>query len=212
MGLLTAALPAAPDGTNEPDLPIAAAVFLLAAFGFGIALTQVIISRQYTGRVQGNPYTWALRRFVPWVLTLALVLAATFLGMLALLIPGIYIGVRLFWADEFALTHQAGPLQALKESWNLTKNNAGAVFTFQFLAGLAAYLVIIAGVLLLAGMELAIDALGRPEYLGPLEITLILLVIFVGYGALHAPEIVRLYGMRAERARSVITATTTLNI
>jgi hypothetical protein len=79
-------------------------------------------------------------------------------------------------------------------------------------AGLAAYLILLGGILLLAGFELVLDALGRPSYLQPVEITFIFLVIFVGYGALHSPEIVRLYGMRAEQAAGTASIAKTLGV
>ena len=34
-------------------------------------------------------------------------------GFLLLIVPGIVLSVRLFWADEFALVHSASPLAAL---------------------------------------------------------------------------------------------------
>ena len=179
---------------------------------FGIALTQVILSQRYTRLVQGNPYTWTLRRFVPWVLTWIICFAAIVLGTLALLIPGIILGLRLFWADEFALIHRAGPIQALKESWKLTSGNIGSLFVFQFLAGLAAYVVLIPmGILVLAFMVLVL-LLGSPEYLLPLENALIYLMIFVGYGGLHGPEIVYFYGMRAEQSRSLVRSAKVLDV
>ncbi len=132
--------------------------------------------------------------------------------MLALVIPGIYIGFRLFWADEFALTHEVNPIQALKDSWELTKGNVGDIFRFQFIAGLAAYAVLIPGILLLASLGLVGNVLGNPSYLEPVVVTLSFLVVFVGYGALHSPEIVRLYGMRAEQAAGVASTGKTLGI
>ena len=185
---------------------------LLLMLAFGIALTQVILSQRYTRLVQGNPYTWTLRRFVPWVLTWIICFAAIILGTLALLIPGIILGLRLFWADEFALVHRAGPIQALKESWKLTRGNIGSIFGFQFLAGLAAYVVLIPiGVLFLA-LAALVQLLGSSEYSGPLEFTLVYLMIFVGYGGLHGPEIVYFYGMRAEQSRSLVGSTKVLDV
>ena len=57
-------------------------IFLMLAFG--IALTQVILSQRYTRLVQGDPYTWTLRRFVPWTLSWIICFAAIVLGTLAL--------------------------------------------------------------------------------------------------------------------------------
>ena len=204
--------------SGQSTLADSATVVAGLAWVFGFVLTQVVVSQKYTGLVQGNPYVWTLRRFVPWALSITIVLAATWLGTLALVLPGIYLLLRLFWADEFALIHRAGPFQALKESWQLTRGNVGSMIRFQFLAGLAAFVVLIAG----AGLFVAVSAtlvqlLGRPGahtlvWLKPAVLTLVWLMIFVFYGVGHAFEIVYLYGMRAERARSLVGSTKVLDV
>ena len=198
------------DESGETRVSDTAAFVLLLGFGFGVALTQVILSRQYSGLIKGNVYLWTLRRFVPWALSLAIVFVITVLGMMAFLLPGMYLALRLFWADEFVLVHQSGPLRALRESWELTQGEAGPVFRFQFLAGLAAYLVFIGGAVVLAAVGTLGRLLASPRYWEPATFVCIWLVIFVGYGALHASEIVYLYGMRADRASSLAASTTTL--
>lgn len=184
-------------------------IVVLLTFFFGIALTQVLLTQAYVELVRGNPYLWAVRRFLPWAATWVILMIAVFAGFIALIIPGIIIGLRLFWADEFALVHQAGPFTALKESWQLTRGSAGDIFKFQFLCGIVANLIFIAAGLVLAIFEFATTSLGQLEVVSK---TLTFLVFFLGYAALHAPEIVYFYGMRAERARSVVESTKILNI
>ena len=202
-----------PEDLSEPTsgeegyilLSCGAAILFLAVFLFGFAYTQVILSQRYSGHVQGDAFLWTIKRFIPWIATLAIYLTAVFVGMFALLVPGIWLGVRLFWVDEFVLVHRAGPIQAIKESWQLTDGNFGAIFGFQFVAGWASWLVFAcAGIVI--GIVTAV--LGEPDILGPIHLTvmgssLVFLVIFLAYGALHAPELVYLYGMRADRSRSL---------
>ena len=176
-------------------------LFLLVGLAFGIALVQVVLSQRHTGLVKGNPYMWTLQRFVPWVLVEVNVFVITMLGTIALILPGMYLGLRLFWADEFALVHRAGPLQALKDSWRLTEGEAGPIFKFQFIAGWAAYLVLIVGGLLFIFFQYTLELVDFPSFSGPVEQSLAYALIFVGYGAVHAPEIVHFYGMRAEASR-----------
>ena len=231
--LLSDLMPGAESGQSTVAYGARVVVFLLA-LAFGIALTQVVLSRQYSGLVQGNPYVWTLRRFVPWVLTWIICLAAIFLGTLALVLPGIYVGLRLFWADEFALIHRKGPVQALKESWELTRGHAGSIFLFQFLAGLVASVLALAALFLAYLAPLMLYVWGFSEvlkegsgilqnvaaaflaehsyFLRTLPPTFFWLLFFVGYGALHAPQIVYLYGMRAERARSLVGSTKVLDV
>ena len=232
------ALPAAEGGeTTETTVSGGAAILMLLMLAFlmlafGIALTQVILSQCYTRLVQGNPYVWTFRRFVPWTLSIIIVFAAMFLGMspivfaamflvflgmpalvmslvmLLVVQPAIYLGLRLFWADEFALVHRAGPIQALKESWQLTKGNVGSIIRFQFLSGLVANLVLMV-VMSFGVLVLLLVRLGSSGYL---EATLGFLIIFVCYGGLHAPEIVYLYGMRAQESSSLVRYGKVLNL
>ena len=118
----------------------ASVVVSLLALAFGIALTQVVLSRQYSGLVQGNPYVWTLRRFVPWTLTTIIVWAAE--------LGGIYLGLKVFWADELALIRRKGPVQALKESWELTGGHEVSIFLFQFLVGVVGCVVLIVALFL----------------------------------------------------------------
>lgn len=46
-----------------------------------------------------------------------------FLGFLALIIPGIVFAVRLQFVSFLIVEKQMGPIEAIKESWKLTKNN-----------------------------------------------------------------------------------------
>jgi hypothetical protein len=206
MGLLGSLIPGPEGVTGAESFRVlgGTAIFLLLMFAFGIALTQVILSQQYTGLVKGNPYWWTLQRFIPWALTAIIALAAAFLGMLAFIVPGIIIGLRLFWADEFALVHQAGPLDAITNSWQLTRGKMGAIFIFQFLAGLASSVVLIGGGVIITLSNAAIQVLGSSYSLELVELTVAYLVIFVGYGSLHGPEIAYFYGMRT---RSVVRST-----
>lgn len=185
------------DVAGEEVLSGGSVLIVMLTFVFGIALTQVILTQAYTGLVKGNPYLWTMRRFLPWVATWILLVIAIFAGFMALIIPGILISLRLFWADEFVLIHQAGPFVALKESWQLTRGSSGDIFKFQFLCGLMANLTLIGAALVLAAVGFATASLGQFQVV---DGTLTSLVVFLSYSALHAPEIVYFYGVRAKRA------------
>jgi hypothetical protein len=182
---------------------------LVALASVGVAMTQVVMTEKHTGLVRGNPYLWALKRFVPWLITLSLAIAATIAGYLLLILPGIYVALRLFWADEFVLIHGSGPIRGLKDSWELTRESAGSIFAFQFLAGLAAYVIVLPFILLIAIII--------PMATGFEGGVLFLLVfscwaVFTVYAGLHAPEVVYFYGMRAQQATTLGESTKTLGI
>jgi hypothetical protein len=112
--------------------------FLAAAPASG-----VLLSRAYAENERGTPWPYVGPGYLPWLLASACFVAGVGLGTLSLIVPGILIGVRLFWADEFALVHGYGPVSAIRESLDLTRGRAGQIFGFQFTLGFAEYLVLI---------------------------------------------------------------------
>lgn len=198
------------DPVSASTFEMGDALFWITA-AFGVALVQVVLTQKYSGHAPGNPLLWTIKRFLPWCAAVALAWGLIIAGYLALFVPGIYLSLRLFWAEEFTLAHGASPLGALRESWALTRDSAGAVFGFQFLAGLAAY-----GVILVMGLAAALvaSAAGFVSniYTEPLQTTFVFWALLIGYAGLHAPEIVYLYGMRAERANTFASSSRTLDI
>jgi hypothetical protein len=192
-----------PAGPLAPAIGFGFVLLVLFAGAFGVALVGVILSARHTGCVHGPPYALVARRFLPWLATWVLMIAIAFAGYLLLIFPGIYLSLRLFWADEFALVHDRNPIAALRASWELTRKQAGEIFIFQFLLGFAQYLILIPAVLVLAVLIGGLDAISPPsdpDTIGGLHAVVLLFVGFVAYGAMHGPEIVKFYGMRAARA------------
>jgi hypothetical protein len=174
------------------------AVLILALGVYGVAVLQVVVTWEHTRHRRGNAFLFALRGFLPWLAAAALATAASLVAMIALIIPGIYVSLRLFWADEFALLHGMNPVRAVKESWRLTKDEAGSILVFQFLTGLAAYLVIIV-VFVVAALLVAVLGLvpGAGEFLGT---TVLFWSLLMGYAGIHCPEVAYFYGLRAQQS------------
>jgi uncharacterized membrane protein len=90
-------------------------------------------------------------RLTDWKLVLKLItgnLLSTviiILGFLALIIPGIVFAVRLQYISFLIIDKQLGPIQAIKASWKLTKNNFYSLLGF----GIVSLLLNLFGVLLL---------------------------------------------------------------
>ncbi len=187
--------PTEPVGETTGTVSLPTTIASLTGFVFGLAVVATVLSKEHTGVIRGNVYTWVLRRIASWVLSWLLVLMAVFLGTIALIVPGIIAGLRLFWADEFALAHRCDPVTSLKESWALTRDQATAVFSFQLLAGVAAWGTILAGVALATALQWLFLQLGDVGV--ALSLLALLLLAFLGYGLIHAPEVAKFYGMRA---------------
>ncbi|WP_372831022.1 hypothetical protein [Pontibacterium sp.] len=77
-----------------------------------------------------------------WALLLVFIFSgfAIFSGLLFLIIPGLFIMMRLAFADYICVTEQKGPVQALKESWERTQD-----YFWILLNGLAILFVVISG-------------------------------------------------------------------
>lgn len=189
-----------PEEEESAYLPnwVWAVVAVLGAYGF--ALTAVLFSQRYTRRIQGDVYLLALKRLIPWLATLAIATAASFVGFMLLVLPGIYIAIRLFWADEFALAFGYGPIRALSASWKLTEHDFGSVFWFQLRAGWATYpvLLLVFGAFVVIGLAVGFLAEALSISLSLVLVTLMVAVIFQAYGLLHGPELARFYGKLAK--------------
>lgn len=128
-----------------------------------------------------------------------------FLGCASIFAMGITIWVvslRFFWADEYALAHEAGPIEALRESWNLTRNGAWQIFSFQFLIGVLLYPTLLIAVFVFTVILVPLGFLTDlgPGWLAELCIlTLGFVIFFIAYASLHAPELAFFYGIRAAR-------------
>jgi hypothetical protein len=173
---------------------------LWVCFALAAAAVAVLLSRAYTGLPGGSPWAQVASRFLPWLISWILFGAGVILGSLLLIIPGIIAGVRLFWADEFALIHRHGPLSALRESVELTRGQTARVFTFQIALGFAEYLVLIPVILGFIGAGAVAESLPS-GLLTTVALSTFLSVLSVNaYASVHAPEIVYFYGLRALRA------------
>jgi hypothetical protein len=212
MGIIVVLLP---ETDPEAELTLAeglGSLTLLALFAYSFALVQVVLSQQYVGLVRGNLYLWTLRRFLPWCLASTIVGMLALAGFLLFVVPGVYLSLRLCWVGEFALVHRFGPLQSIRESWRLTKDNAGSIFKFQFLAGLAANLILFAGAIVITGLAAVIELAGSHPFLDPVGGTVVWLAFLVGYGAFEGPEVIYFYGMRAEQAVSLAESRSTFDL
>jgi competence protein ComGC len=187
------------DAASPPSLLI---FWLLLAYGGAVAGT--ILTQRYTGFNSGNPYTWAARRFLPWIAVWVLVIAFTIAGFFLLIVPGVIISMRLIWADEFVLTHSFSPFSALRASWKLTKGRVSETFAFQFVLGLAENVILIPGLVLIALIPMILSLIGAQTTAVGSFITTTLTVTFllVMYTSFHAPEVVYFYSSRAAGAES----------
>ncbi len=181
-------------------------VFLLGAFG--CSAVALLLARKHTGEGEGSIWLQALKRF-PFLVTTWLMMAVVVaLGYLALIVPGIFLAMRLFWADELALVHGRNPVAAFRESWDLTRGITLHVFFFQFVLGLGFYLLLIPFGILWFGGALVLMIFGDVsggaevgEFLGAFWGAVCLIAL---YGLIHAFEVVKFYSLRERRAELTV--------
>lgn len=117
-----------------------------------------------------------------WALLLVFIFSgfAIFSGLLFLIIPGLFIMMRLAFADYICVTEQKGPIQALKESWERTQD-----YFWMLLNGLAILFVVI------SGTEMALEMLLRNAELldGPIRA-----LINIVFSVLNT--VITIYGFR----------------
>ncbi len=58
------------------------------------------------------------------------------LGMLALIVPGIILAIKFSFVDYFIVDKKTGPIEAIKQSWQITKRNKLKLLLFFFVLGL----------------------------------------------------------------------------
>jgi len=181
----------AQDGTIPVGFTVA--FFFFGVYGF--LVTASVITQQYTNYAQGSVFVWAIQRLIPWAMTWALVGIVVGIGYVFFVIPGVYLALRLFWADEYALAHGDPPWRAMKESWLLTDGEVGEVFKFQLIAWLLGSAVFLSGWGVFFVLATVLPFLGNwtvrfaPFFIG--------LIFYVCYGLVHSMQLVEFYGLRA---------------
>lgn len=91
---------------------------------------------------------WAPKMFWSFLLASLLTGAAVLFGLILLIIPGIIAAVGLLFVKYVVVDRELGPIEALKESWAITKGNR------MKLLGLLALIILmnIAGAIVLVGL------------------------------------------------------------
>jgi hypothetical protein len=135
------------------NIPILGGIITIVGHGLGIVF---VAERLETTRTRGDD-SLGIRLIVLFVNGL-IVVAAVIVGLIMLVVPGLYLWARFYLAPPAILIDHEGPVEALGESWSRTAGNTVTVF---LVAGSIAVLtLVVAAVVLLAvagGPDAAID-------------------------------------------------------
>jgi hypothetical protein len=164
-----------------------------------VIVTAAIISTAHTSDDPKTAPSLAARRFVPWATTLLMVGFLVLAGYLLFIIPGIYIAIRLFWADEFSLIHNQSPVASIRSSWRLTQGAVADVFGFQIKLGfvqLAAWLPAIIVITVVINL-LDASGIGATSHTS-IGLGVTAFAFTLAYAFSHACGVVFFYGLRAD--------------
>lgn len=99
----------------------------------------ILVNRSLTGQTTDirEAVAMAWRRAVPLILTTLLLLVILLPAFVILLIPGIYLSVRLFATQYAVILEHKSPTEALSASWELTQGHWWSIFLTTFAISLA---------------------------------------------------------------------------
>ena len=123
-----ALIPASQAGLQTSVLLIGGIAGVFVTLWASIRLFQVIFSLEDSKAVTEKTTATAMALILPLVLVGILQGLATLGGFILLIIPGIYIGVRLGFSQLLVIDGNKRGRAALVASWNMTKNRFWAIF------------------------------------------------------------------------------------
>lgn len=105
---------------------------------------------------QFSAYGQESRKLIKYIAASLIYSIIVFIGTILLIIPGIYLGIRLQFFSAFIVDEDCGAIESLKRSWAITKNEELPLFLlFLFMV-----LIFIIGVLLLGvGVFIAVPVI-----------------------------------------------------
>ena len=182
---------------------VAGAAALVSSVGWLLTLACVFVRLDLPDHESfATVLSLALRRLPALFATYLAVALLAGIGLIVLVIPGLYLGLRLFWPYGDVLVPGASPVEAVRRCWRATRGKALAVLGFQLRAGAALFVVAIPTFPL---FYLVWPESGR-EASSPAYTALAGFVSVILYGLLHAMETTYLARLDALQDRVIVVA------
>ena len=136
------------------------------AAALAVAACFKAISAAYLGERAGasESLRYALGRFLPLIVAYIVLVVILLPAFLLLLVPGIYLSVKLSMAFPAVVCERAGPFQSIGRSWNLTRDNWWRVFGTLLVVLIILFVISLALGLVLGALLLSSDSLSEPAF------------------------------------------------
>ena len=130
-----------PERNINPNEAVYLLEFTFAVVLMGMYFDSVVVRLAYTRSSLLEAFGFALKKYpVVLIATIFYVLCVS-LGSLALIIPGIYLAVRLYYFIDAILIDEKGVISSLKTSWKIAKGNWWATFLILIIIGVFSTLI-----------------------------------------------------------------------
>lgn len=110
----------------------------LIALFLSAGMTKIYLDVAAGRQISFDAFKLPLSTYCNFVIAMIVNALVVCLGCVLLIVPGIYIGVRLSFVSQFVIDRELGFMDALKASWEVTKDNAWHLFLAMLLIGLFA--------------------------------------------------------------------------
>lgn len=118
--------------------------------------TSIVVLRVAIGKAMNKPVplwvTPIVRPAIKIVLSSILASLLSLVATIALIVPGIYVWIRLFFAKFCVVDHGHGPIKSLKCSWSLTRGAKSDIWKISFI--ITAFVLCVIGIWVWMGMPI----------------------------------------------------------
>ncbi len=128
-----------PKGNISPNEAILLLKITLAVVLVAIYFDSVVVRLAYSKSFEA--FIFALKKYPVVLIATVIYVLLLALGSIALIIPGIYLAVRLYYFIDAILIDGKGVISSLKTSWRIAKGNWWATFLLLIIIGLFSTLI-----------------------------------------------------------------------
>lgn len=146
---------AKPDGTIDASTSqiIITILYSVISLIFSLGYLKNVFQALDGNEPQFSAYGVQARKILTYFVANFIYIIAVFIGIALFVIPGIYLMIRLQFFTAAIVEEDAGIIESLKRSWEITKREAGKLF----LLGLIYFLILLVGIILcIVGLFFAI--------------------------------------------------------